>query len=275
MEVALRTQTFLLALALTLAAGVGRADAAPLDDAVLDYEAGLGAIFQNDSRYGANGTSFGAADVAQTDNVYPVQRLSLRLHFATRHEVRATYIPIDVTTRTTLTKGINFNDTTFATGDVVDFRYLFDGTRLTYLYHLVQDSRWRAAVGGLFQLRNARVAINDVAGERQAAESDIGPVGALSAMVRHTRDNGVYGQLDAAGFSTFGFPNGLVGAVWDVALTLGLPLTASTELCFRLRYYGGGADVPSADLKNWAQLGFATVALRLHLPKLMRQGTTP
>ncbi len=264
----MRTPLLLLATALTLAVGVGPVDAAPLDAVVVDYEAGLGAIFQNDSRYGAEGTPFSADDVAQTDNVYPVQRLSLRLRFAARHEVRATYIPVDVTTRTTLGKDINFNGTAFAAGEVVDFRYLFDGTRLTYLYHLVQGPRWRVAVGGLFQLRNARVAISDVAGKRQAAESDIGPVGAVSAMVRHTRDNGVYGQLDAAGFSTFGFPNGLVGAVWDVALTLGVPVTESTEVCFRLRYYGGGADVPSADLKNWAQLGFATLALRVDLAKL-------
>lgn len=263
-------RTVLLA-RLTLASLVlvaGQAAAAPLNAVVADYEAGLGAIFQNDSRYGANGTSFDAADVAQTDNVYPVQRISLQLRLAENHEVRATYIPVDLTTRTTLAKEINFNDVVFASGSVVDFRYLFDGTRLTYLYHLVDNARWSFAAGGLFQLRNARVAISDVAGTKQAAESDVGPVGAIALMARHTRDNGVYGQLDAAGFSTFGFPNGLLGAVWDVALTLGVPLGPRADLCFRLRYYGGGADVPSADLKNWGQFGFATLALRLRLDRL-------
>ncbi|MCO4763745.1 MAG: hypothetical protein KC502_19690 [Myxococcales bacterium] len=258
-----------LACACAFACLLPTVSAAPLDAAVIDYEAGLVGILQNDSRYGAAGTEFNASDVAQTNNVYPAQRLSLRLRFRARHEIRATYAPLDLTTRATLPKDVDFNGVQFKAGEVIDFRYLFDGTRLTYLYHLHRTDRLIFAVGGLFQLRNANVAISTANGERHAEESDIGPVGALSIMARYQRPNGLYGQLDAAGFSTFGVPNGLVGAVWDIALTLGVPVARGTELTFRLRYYGGGADVPSADLKNWAQLAFATIGLRLDLPTLL------
>lgn len=236
------------------------------DSLIVDAEVGLVYLFQNDGRYGANATSYTAAEVGQQRNLALVYRLAVEARIA-RHTLIATWAPLDLTTRTTLTRDLTFRGTTFADRSVLDHRYLFDGYRLSYLFGLVQVPRFTLGVGASLQVRNASVEFRtvDTSPAVFAVERDIGLVGAVKVRARF--DAGVlYAQADVDFFNTFGL--GLPAGIHDVALTLGIPVTTGIDLFLRLRLVGGGASVPSRDLYNWGNFGSALVGLRVDLPAL-------
>lgn len=237
------------------------------DSFIVDYEIGPAYLFQNDGRYGANGTQYTAAEVGQQRNLVIAQRLALEARIA-RHTVIATWAPLDLTTRTTLTRDLTFRGTTLANQSVVDHRYLFDGYRLSYLFELVQASRFTFGVGASLQVRNASVEFRTVDASPAVflVERDIGLVGALKARARF--DAGLlYAQADIDFFNTFGL--GLAGGIHDVALTLGMPVMKGFDVLLRLRLVGGGANVTSRDLYNWGNFGFALAGVRVDVEELL------
>ncbi len=237
------------------------------DSLTADYEIGALYFFQNEGRYGANGTRYFAKDVGQQRNLFIAQRLSVEAKMG-RHTVIALWAPLDVTTRVTLPRDIVFQTTTFAQGSVVDHRYLFDGYRVSYLFGLVNTSRFTLGVGASVQIRNASVEFKTVDASPAVfnVERDIGVVGALKARLRY--DAGVlYAMADVDFFNTFGV--GLVGGIHDVALTLGVPLIPGADFFLRLRLVGGGAEVTKREIYNWGNFGGAFAGLRLDLPQLL------
>lgn len=245
--------------------GAARADEAKparaLDHAVVDYESGVVSILKNTGRYGSTGTRFTAKDTGQRDNLVVGQRLSLEAT-AGRHTAILVYAPLDVTTRVTLESDLQFRDALFPAGTVVDHRYLFDGYRASYLYRVL-NGRLKLELGGSMQIRNANVAFTAVDGSRYADESDIGLVPILKARVRYQAAKGVFAMLDADAASTFGLIGDTEGGIYDVALTLGAPVTKSLSLFVRVRGVGGGATVPDRDLKNWAHFLSFTGGVRI------------
>jgi hypothetical protein len=240
-----------------------------LDSLLVDFEVGAAYLFQNDGRYGSGGTSYTAAEVGQQRNLAVALRLALEARIG-RHTVIATWAPLDLTTRATMTRDLTFRDTTFASGSVLDHRYLFDGYRLSYLFGLVQIPRFSLGVGASVQVRNASVEFRtvDTAPAVFAVERDIGVVGAIKLRARF--DAGLlYAQADVDFFNTFGL--GLPAGIHDVALTMGVPVFKGFDFLLRLRLVGGGANVPSRDIYNWGNFGFAQVGFRADLPELWRQ----
>ncbi len=240
------------------------------DSLTADYEIGALYLFQNDARYGANGTRYTAADVGQQRNLVVAQRLALEAQMG-RHTVIALWAPLDLTTRVTLNRDLVFQTTTLAQGDVFDHRYLFDGYRLTYLFRLLSSERLSWHVGASVQVRNASVEFRSV--DKTPAtfvvERDIGVVGAVRTRLRF--DPGpIWAMADVDFFNSFGL--GLKAGIHDVALTFGVPLVPGADFFLRLRLIGGGADVPSRDIYNWGNYGAAVVGLRLDLQKLLAFG---
>lgn len=239
------------------------------DSLLVDFEVGAAYLFQNDGRYGANGSAYTAAEVGQQRNLAIALRLAIEARIA-RHTIIATWAPLDLTTRATLTRDLTFQTTTFADRTVVDHRYLFDGYRVSYLFGLVQASRFTLGAGASIQVRNAAVEFRTVDASPAvfAVERDIGVVGALKLRARF--DAGVlYAQADVDFFNTFGI--GLEGGIHDVALTLGVPVVPGLDFLLRLRLVGGGANVPKRDIYNWGNFGFAVLGLRVDLPLLWSQ----
>lgn len=238
-----------------------------LEELVLEWEAGPLTILRNDGRYGAEGTEYTANDTAQKDNLVVSQRLSLELEIVPRHRLILLYAPLEVVTRATLGNDLRFRDTLFPAGSLVDHRYLFDGYRLSYLWGAVR----RAVdldVGASFQIRNANVAFSTVDGTLHDAEADIGLVFALKLRFRWDTPWGPWMVFDADGFSTFGLAGDTTGAIYDTALSLGLPATEGLDFFFRARLLGGGADVPDRNLENWAHFLSFTAGVRVDLPAL-------
>jgi hypothetical protein len=127
-------------LCLSLVVIATSADAKPisppiLDELIVDYEVGAVFIPKNTGLYGDNGTRFSATDTNQRDNLFVGQRISLEGKRG-NHRLILLYAPFDVTTRLKLDEPLRFRDSEFAAGTVLDHRYLFDGLRGSYLYHL-------------------------------------------------------------------------------------------------------------------------------------------
>jgi len=239
-----------------------------LTSLTVDYEVGPLYIFQNDGRYGANGTSYTAAQVGQQRNLVLSQRLSAEARRG-NHTLILLWAPLDLTTRATLSQTLTFQDTTLPAGTVVDHRYLFDGYRLSYLYGFLQDRRLSFNVGASLQVRNASVEFRtvDAAPPLFLVERDIGLVFAVKGRARF--DAGpVWAQLDADFINTFGI--GLAGGLHDVALTLGVPVADGVDGLLRLRVIGGGANVPRREIYNWGNFGAALVGLRVDLGRAFR-----
>jgi hypothetical protein len=151
----------------------------------------------------------------------------------------------------------------------VAHRYLFDGYRAGYLYGLVSNGGpLKLQVGASLQVRNASVEFATLDGSLFDRETDIGLVFAVKARLRYDFPWGLWAMLDADGLSSFGLFS-VKGGIYDVALTLGIPLTPSADLFFRLRFLGGGADVPSRPLYNWGNFGFALIGARLDVAQLL------
>lgn len=231
----------------------------------LSYETGPAYVAQNDGRYGAQGTSYDADDVGQQRNLIRVERASIELAPG-RHRMIFSYLPFEVRTRVTLREELRFRDAVFSPGTVVDHRYLFDGLRFSYLYSLLPEPL-SLELGGSFQVRNAEVAFSSADGQRHSAQTDIGPVFALKARLRYAPSaDQPWGALEADALSTFGLVGDTSGAIYDVALVLGVPVQSRLHITFTARLYGGGADVPSQQLSNWGNFLSATAGVVLLLP---------
>ena len=243
----------------------------PLSALVAEYETGPAAIFQNDGSYGATGTAYSATDLNQNATLYPTWRVALEARLGQRHGLILLYAPFDVRTRATLTRDLDFRGTLFPAGTVVDSRYLFDGFRGSYLFRIIQGERFTWDVGASVQIRNALVGLGSVDGERYSQESDIGVVGALKTRLQYTLPSGVWAGLEADALSTFGLVGNTRGGIYDVALTLGVPLSARRDVSAyaRLRLLGGGADVSRRNIYNWGNFGFALLGVQADLVSLV------
>jgi hypothetical protein len=234
-----------------------------LDDAIVDIESGVVLLLQNDGRYGADGTEFGVAETNQRDNLFIGKRVSFELRRGS-HRWILLYAPLDVTTRATLEDDLTFRDVTFAAGTAIQHRYLFDGYRASYAYRLL-EAPVALELGGSLQIRNANVAFADTQGQDYVQESDIGFVPAAKLRLTYRAPSGAYALLGADGLSTFGLVGDTEGGIYDVALTLGLPVTDYADLVLRVRALGGGATVPDRELENWAHFLAVTAGLRFDL----------
>lgn len=234
---------------------------------IVGAEAGPAYVAQNDGRYGEDGTLYRAGDVGQQDTLAVTRRATIELR-TRRHAVIALYAPFALDSRVTLARPLRFRDEMFAAGTVVDHRYVFDGFRLSYLFGIVPEGAWRVEAGASFQVRSARVAFNDVAGTQEAAQSDIGPVGALKARITHQPGSTWWGQLEVDALSTFGLLGDTSGGIYDVALTAGRPLRPGLDAHVTLRLLGGGAEVPDQAIDNWGNYVSAAAGLRVELGAL-------
>jgi hypothetical protein len=229
--------------------------------AVFVYETGAAYVAQNDGRYGAGGTAYEAGDVGQQKNLARVERASVELGRG-RHTLILLYAPFQLVTRVTLEEDLQFRDTLFPAGTPVDHRYLFDGYRASYLYTLLPDAL-RLDLGGSLQVRNADVAFTSVDGELHDAQDDIGVVFALKARIGWQPESGPWALLEADALSTFGLLGDTEGAIYDVVLSLGVPINERLDVYTSVRLLGGGADVAEQDFENWGDFVSAAAGLRL------------
>jgi len=235
----------------------------------LVYEAGPAYVAQNDGEYGATGTRYDADDVGQRDNLVVTSRTSLELAIR-RHTIILLYAPFELRTQLELDRDLQFRDELFVAGTVVDHRYLFEGYRASYLYRIIDGPRLSLDAGGSLQIRNADVAFAAADGSRRAHQDDIGLVGAAKLRLwwRPCPDR-PWAALEADGFSTFGLLSNVKGAIYDTQLMVGYPVARGVDLTLGARLLGGGADVESKQIYNWANFISITAGARIALDDLL------
>jgi hypothetical protein len=265
-------QRLIIAISLALGPQVASAESRPTIQATLQYETGPAYIAQNDGEYGAIGTRYDADDVGQRDNLLLSRRTSIELSRG-RHRAILLYAPFESTTEVTLAHDLQFRDTRFLAGTVVEHRYLFDGYRGSYLYRLLERGAMTVEAGGSLQVRNAEVAFASRDGAQRAAENDIGLVFAAKARAWYRPAvNTWWAALEADAFSTFGLVPGVRGAIYDVQLAAGHPVADGIDVVFGARLLGGGAKVEARDIYNWANFIALTAGVRVSLDRLFGAG---
>lgn len=232
---------------------------------ILSLESGPAYVFQNDGRYGPEGTLFQAGELGEQRTLAVLTRAGVELRFGEHHGIELLYVPVRLDTTARLTQPLVFKDTRFASGDVVDYRYVFDGYRLSYLYRLIDSGSFRFDLGGAFQIRSATVELGEAAGARFTSESNIGPVFALAIRLRYQIGQSVFTELDATGFSTFGRVGSTKGSILDAQLALGTRFEHGVEAFAGVRIYGGGADTRDRNIYNFAWFGQASLGIRADL----------
>ena len=223
---------------------------------------------QNDGEYGATGTRYSASDVGQRNSLLVSQRTSIEIARG-RHRVILLYAPFEVTTEVTLDQALQFRDTNFAAGSVVAHRYLFDGYRASYLYRALERGAFKLELGGSVQIRNAEVAFRTIDGAQRDAENDIGLVAAAKARLWYQPSaQSSWAALEFDGLSTFGLLSNVRGGIYDAQLMVGYPVARGVDLFLGARLLGGGADVKSQDIYNWANFVAFTAGARISLHEL-------
>jgi hypothetical protein len=236
----------------------------------LVYEAGPSYVAQNDGEYGASGTRYDADDVGQRDNLVVTSRTSLELAIR-RHTLILLYAPFELRTQVELQRDLQFRDTRFAAGTIVDHRYLFEGYRASYLYRVIDGRRFALEAGGSLQIRNADVAFAAADGSRRAHQDDIGLVGAAKLRLWwRSQPDRPWAALEADGFSTFGLLSNVKGAIYDTQLMVGVPVVRGIDLFLGARLLGGGAEVQSKQIYNWANFISFTAGVRIGLADVFR-----
>jgi hypothetical protein len=262
-------QTLIIAIALALGADLASADPGPMIQATVQYETGPAYIAQNDGQYGASGTRYRADDVGQRDNLLLARRTSIELARG-RHRAILLYAPFESSTEVTLARDLQFRDTRFLAGTVVDHRYLFDGYRGSYLYRLWEGGPITVEAGGSLQVRNAEVAFASRDGAQRVAENDIGLVVAAKARLWYRpAANTWWAALEADAVSTFGLVPGVRGALYDAQLAAGYPVANGVDVVFGARLLGGGAKIAERDIYNWANFVALTAGVRVSLDRVI------
>lgn len=254
------------ALAALALATSGRAAASP--SIVLGYETGPTYVAQNDGRYGIDGTAYHASDVGQRKTLSVTRRAALEARTG-RHAFILLYAPLELDTRVTLARDLQFRDTVFAAGTVVDHRYLFDGYRGSYLYTLVPGTL-RVELGGSLQIRSAEVAFSSVDGRLHDAQDDIGLVGAAKARITYAPPGATWAAFEADALSTFGLAGNVSGGIYDLALSVGTEVRPGVDVYLGARWLGGGATVPAQAIDNWANFVTASAGVRIALDRVGR-----
>lgn len=100
------------------------------------------------------------------------------------HSLRLLYAPFSVETVQTPAAAVSFNGTSFASGKTLRTLYVFNSYRLSYIYRIPSESKWRFRVGFTAKIRDALLRVNN--GDALSEFSNVGFVPLLNLGARYT-----------------------------------------------------------------------------------------
>jgi len=235
------------------------------------YELGLLAVLDHDIQLSTDGTAIDyPSDVGQ-DNLFAVSRFTAEVDIVRRHIITFVYQPLQLDSRTTLSRDLRIDGLDYPAGTTIVARYGFPYFRLGWAYDLLPRADQELAIGVGGQLRNATVEFASLDGTRFRSRRDVGPVPLLRARGRFPLARDVFFAFEVDGFYApisvlNGSDNEVTGAIADVSVRLGAHIAPHFEAFIDLRYIGGGAvgsgdPTPTSDgfQRNW--LHFLAVSL--------------
>jgi hypothetical protein len=182
---------------------------------------------------------------------WPAGRLYLTWRPATRHALRVLAAPLTIRETGTAPADIVFQGATFQGGVPLEATYTFDSWRLTYRYRFHEGDATRAWVGFTAKLRDAVVALEQGATEREKTDLGFVPLLHLAGSWRFAPR--WTASLDADALA------GGPGRAVDAALEVGYDVTPDWTVQLGYRTVEGGADVE--EVYSFAWLHYAAVSL--------------
>jgi hypothetical protein len=243
----------------------------------LHAEVGFLAPLSHTIQNGQDGTDFNYVKDGGQDNLFPVLRFSTDLYLGKkrRHIVTFLYQPLVLKSEVTLQNDLQVDDTLFATGTPMNFKYGFSFWRASWMYDVMPSANNEFGLGLSLQIRNADIVYSSADGTQRQAYRNIGPVPVLKMRYRHDFKGNWFmgGEIDGF-WAPIRLINGsnsdVEGAILDASFRSGYRLLRGVEAFINLRYLAGGAvgtnNNPSSGdgyTKNW--LHFLTVSLGVSL----------
>lgn len=184
---------------------------------------------------------------------FPFGRLSAELELNGHHTFVLLYQPLDLRSSSVLRRDVIADGLRFPAGTAMDFRYFFDFYRFSYMYDFWGDRPADEFSWGLsLQIRNAIIDFTSADGSLSRTRSNIGPVPAIKARIRHTFDNGIFlgGEADGM-YAPVKYINGgdsdVEGAILDISLRTGYVVSPAVDVFINLRQLAGGAEGTGSD----------------------------
>jgi hypothetical protein len=202
---------------------------------ILDIETGAAIFGYNDIRIpGNSGTSFSFTQ--QFDNkISPFMRGRVQVNIRERHAVLGLYAPFSVKSSGVLNEDIFFQGRNFASGTRADATWKFNSYRLSYQYTVVLRERFRLALGVTGKIRDAKIALNDMAGNT-AEKTNVGFVPLIRFYADWNILNRAWLVLDADALAA------KQGRAEDVMLAVAYNPVDPLRLRIGYRLLEGGAD---------------------------------
>ncbi len=220
------------------------------------FEIGVesGLVFEgyNDVRIpnNPNATEFNFSDDFELQGIVIPLRITLGYTFLDKNHLILLYAPLDVDYSAQIPFDINFQNTLFPGGQVVEVYYKFNSYRLTYSRDLFTRPNWSLRLGFTAKIRDARVRLST---ENQSAKKDdLGFVPLLR----------IYTSYDFNRVKIFLEGDGLAGGpgrAFDFILGSHYYLSDQLSVKAGYRILEGGADVD--EVYNFALFHFAAIGV--------------
>ena len=239
-------------------------------------EFGALSVVTHTIQFGREGTELDYVKEGGQDNLFPFARASLEATLWQQHTFVALYQPLTIETDAVLDRDLQVYDEVFSAGTPMKLKYGFDFVRFSYFYDFLPEVSEELGIGLSLQLRDAVIGFASADGKQLVSNSGLGPVPILKARFRHQLDNGFFYAAEADGFWASGriitgTANDFEGAIADVSLRAGAPVTGFANVFANFRYIGGGArgveeqEGRSGDgfANNWLQTVIVSMGLEL------------
>ncbi|WPP52081.1 TonB-dependent receptor [Catalinimonas niigatensis] len=138
----------------------------------IDLESG--AVFTGYNKIqvpGTDGTRFNLTDELDVNNSL-FYRLKLLYTFNDKHTFSVLFAPLSIKAQGYSDQTIQFAGATFAAGDALNTRYVFNSYRLTYRYLFPRKGDFQFGLGATAKIRDALIRIEDE--EKSATKTNVG-----------------------------------------------------------------------------------------------------
>ncbi len=269
---------FLGAMAISvLMVSPGYSQGAGRDITKMSFEYGYVGVYTHTIQFGTNGTAVNYITDGGQENLYPVSKFTFEWMVGKKHSLIFLYQPLTIDTESVLKRDITVDNVTFTSNTSMTFKYGFDFYRLSYLYTLIDNPRFKWEIGLSVQIRDASIIFRSLDGTQSVANQGLGIVPILKTRALLNLSDLYYLETEIDGFYAWGTVfNGttdtdFIGSILDANLRFGWHLTEDLDSALVLRSLGGGAlgtenaarydGLGDGFTENW--LGTLSVALSL------------
>ena len=230
----------------------------------LNAEAGFVSVLSHSIKFGEDGTAFDYVKEGGQGVLFPFNRFTAELRLFDVHSLVFIYQPLEIVSVITAERPLQFYDTSFYEGDVMDVKYGFSFYRASYLWYFLKEGKNELGIGLSLQIRNASIYFKSAKGSYGMVTENVGPVPILKLAGKYHFENGFWAAVDADGFyASSEFFNGadyfFTGAIWDISSRIGIELDNGISPYLNLRWLGGGGEGTSQSedaqgdgyTKNW------------------------